>query len=97
MQTALKDLEDFIENLDYNYLDGTLPLFANNLKLKVLELQAKEKEQIENAFIAGVVSKTSDNSTINFGNHDLNTNYNKSLPIIAAKEYYLQTFKNDKL
>jgi hypothetical protein len=42
--SILKELELFIENQDYNYLDKNLLEFANKIQSKVKELQQKENE-----------------------------------------------------
>ena len=51
--TTLKELEDYIENQDYNYLNKELLDFANKLKEKVKILQTKEERLLKDAYIQG--------------------------------------------
>jgi hypothetical protein len=80
MQTVLKQIiTKFNNEFDkQKFLD-----WFNNSKESWL---VEEKQQLENAFKAGVVS---------LGNQDLNINYKQNLPVVKVNEYYSQTFKND--
>ena len=51
--TALKELEIFIENQEYNFLNRELLDFANKLKEKVQILQTKEERLLKDAYIQG--------------------------------------------
>lgn len=51
--TALKELEIFIENQEYNFLNRELLDFANKLKEKVQILQTKEERFLKDAYIQG--------------------------------------------
>ena len=51
--TALKELEKFIENQEYNFLNRELLDFANKLKEKVQILQTKEERLLKDAYIQG--------------------------------------------
>ena len=51
--TALKELEKFIENQEYNFLNRELLDFANKLKEKVQILQTKEERFLKDAYIQG--------------------------------------------
>ena len=51
--TALKELEKFIENQEYNFLNKELLDFANKLKEKVQILQTKEERLLKDAYIQG--------------------------------------------
>ena len=51
--TALKELEIFIENQEYDFLNRELLDFANKLKEKVQILQTKEERFLKDAYIQG--------------------------------------------
>lgn len=85
MQTALKELELFIENQDYNFLDKKQIEFANKIQDKVKELQVKETEIIENAFKEGY------KECLDIEVHGINDIYSD----VEGKDYYKKTFKND--
>ncbi len=51
--TALKELEKFTENQEYNFLNRELLDFANKLKEKVQILQTKEERLLKDAYIQG--------------------------------------------
>lgn len=51
--TALKELELFIENQEYNFLNKELLDFANKLKEKIQILQTKEERLLKDAYIQG--------------------------------------------
>ncbi len=51
--TTLKELEIFIENQEYNYLNKELLDFANKIKEQVKFCQIKEERLLKDAYIQG--------------------------------------------
>jgi hypothetical protein len=52
-KTPLAEALDYIENQDYNYLEGKTLEFANKLKSFLTELLPKEREMVEKAVSFG--------------------------------------------
>ena len=80
MQTVLKELELFIENQDYNFLDKNQLEFANKIQSKIIKLKEIERSQIIEAFENGV-------------NCGVENEY--AFSDLHAQNYYAKTFKND--
>ena len=78
MKTALKELEIFIENQIYNYLDSKQLNFANLIQQKVRDLQEIEKNHILEAFDNGI-------------NCGVENEF--SLSDVHARNYYEKNFK----
>ena len=68
-KTPLAEAIDYIQNQEYNYLDGKTLEFANNLKTFLTELLPKEKDVIEEAYIDGCLSDADTKKPIEYGKY----------------------------
>lgn len=88
MQTVLKELELFIENQNYHFLDRQLLEFANKIQDKVKELQPKEKQLLKDAFLQG--------DEYGFHSTESKSDYEtESRSEYISEKYFNETFKND--